>query len=103
MWEIISFLGGLKNLAIGGFFALIALFGWWQKKKITSQANTIERQSNALETYKTEDEIVKEDSKIDTETENKIDNIENKLTGDPKEDATIVSEGLNDFFRKSDK
>jgi len=75
-----------------------AIYGVF-KKFGGSKDKTIEDQQKVIDVLEAKDEINKEDQKIDSDTSQKITDIEKEINGKSDQDAAkVVSDNINDYF-----
>jgi hypothetical protein len=100
MGDILSMLGNIWPLILGGIMGFLYLINRWQKAKIEGKDRTIEELQHAKKVYETKEEIHKHDDQIRDNAEEQIDKVEKEVQEKETEEGQgrVIGGALNDYF-----
>lgn len=99
----LAVLANLWPIILGIVAGLLLLWNKWLRTKNQAQRRTIEEQENAIQVHETIEDIHQQDTQIDQGVDDRIDELEGEIAGQPPEDqAGKIGDALDGYF-DSDK
>lgn len=97
---ILSLIGGIKGLIIGGLGLFGGLWAIWQRRTINKQKDTISQQTQVIKGHEAKEKVHVKDQEVDVDADNKVDNLREQVehAGNQEAAAGQVGSALNGYF-----